>query len=80
MWIAHDDNPNDNIYISLYILQSTCKGIISLGFYNRKVKYLRLFHVAEEEAETARGEVAQPVHTKVGGSTPWASQRCEFFH
>ena len=40
----------DNPGISLQVLQSAFTGTISLGFYNKQVRYLLLLHVAEEEA------------------------------
>lgn len=33
------------------------------------VTYIWLFHAAEEEAETAKSEVAQTLHMEAGGST-----------
>lgn len=57
------------IFIYHFIFSSTCNGVTSVGFYNRMVTYIWLFHAAEEEAETAKSEVAQTLRMEAGGST-----------
>lgn len=53
-------------FIYHFIFSSTCNGVTSVGFYNRKVTYLWLFCAAEEEAEAVKSEVAQPLHMEAG--------------
>ena len=64
MWVAEGSDLNYNICISLSRWQSTFTDIISLSFYNKWVKCLLLFHVAEEEAKVMVNGIAQLVHTR----------------